>query len=321
MTDHSPPIRDLPRLRPAPRTDDRHLPTSWVADYARGELAVDLLAHAEAHLGSCRPCGEAVNSAVRQGPYGARLDALHGSLLDRLGGPPPGDPPARSPRGWSWRPPWLSAVHGLRLPWLLAVVAVCGAGTWLAHVDQSPQALPGLLLLAPLLPLLCVAASYGGRADPFAEVTRTTPAGGLRLLLIRTGQVLLLCVPLLTVATFTLSRMQPTRGTPLDVSAAGWLLPCLTLTLTTLLVSSYLGSRLAALLTSGGWLLAAATLAHLSNEKHAVENLDAGELTEALNHLLGDSRQAIWAVTATVVAELLVLRRHAFSRPGTRGTR
>ncbi|KPI12517.1 hypothetical protein OK074_8923, partial [Actinobacteria bacterium OK074] len=324
---HPPPPGPPPRPPPRPRAppplppDDRHLPPPPITDYAHGTLSPDLLPHAEAHIVTCRRCADTVNSTVQSGSYGPRLAAVHTALLDRLTDtdPPPETPPRRT------RPPWLSALHGLRLPWLLAVVAVCAAGLGLARLNRSADTLPALLLLAPLLPLLCVAASYGGRADPFAEVTRTAPAGGLRLLLIRTGQVLALCVPVLAVTTAVLSGTDTgtdtTANANLTVSAASWLLPCLTLTLTTLLLSSYVDSRLAALLVTGGWLLAVACLAQLYTGagRHPGTGLGTPELVAALNQLLGDSPQLVWGVSSGLLTELLVLRRHAFGRPATGG--
>lgn len=207
-------------------------------------------------------------------------------------------------------------MHGLRLPWLLAVLGVCAAGAGPAQFSDYGGALPVLLLLAPLLPLLCVAASYGGKADPFAEVTRTTPAGGLRLLLIRTGQVLVLCVPLPAAATFASSRAETEAARELEVGATGWLLPCLVLTLATLLLSSYVDSRLAALITSCVWLLAVGAIAHVGDDNSSVADIGRPELVmKALKHLLSDTRQLIWAIGAAVLVELLYLRRHAFSTP------
>lgn len=318
MTDPTPltPLTPPGFLLPA---DDRHLPHAWISDYAHGTLSSDLLTHTEAHLLACLRCSGSVNSAVWSGTHGARLDAARGALFNRLGDPPPGDPPpsSRPGGGRPWRrPPWSAAVHGLRLPRLLAVLGVCAAGVGLAHFDGSADTLPVLLLLAPLLPLLCVAASYGGKADPFAEVTRTTPAGGLRLLLIRTGQVLALCVPLLAATAFALSARAPVDPRAgLQVGPAGWLLPCLVLTLTTLLLSSYVDSRLSALLTTSGWLLVVAAVARLHTQKHPVTGLRLKELIPALNQLLGESAQTVWAIGAAVLVELLFLRRHAFGTP------
>ncbi|MDT9688118.1 zf-HC2 domain-containing protein [Streptomyces sp. P9(2023)] len=76
MTELSPPVTPVPT---------RHLPAHWVQAYARGELSPELLGHAEAHLDRCRPCVDAVDLAVRGGPHGPRLDALHAALVNRIG--------------------------------------------------------------------------------------------------------------------------------------------------------------------------------------------------------------------------------------------
>lgn len=308
MTEHH-----APSIRPHPTpTDDRHLPTPWVTAYAEGGLDPDLLGHAEPHLRHCRRCARAVNEAVRLGPYGARLDGLHAALLDRIGGPPPG--PTPSPRTVR-RPPCLTVTLGLRLPWLVAVICVCALGVGLAKLGDSPTPRILLLLLAPTLPMLCVAGSYGGRADPFAEVTRTTPAGGLRILLMRTAQVLVVCVPLLTGA----AALMPGAGAN-PYTSAGWLLPCLAVTLATLLLSSCLGSWTASLVTGGGWLLLVYVLAK-PMVKHYEGDL-SHRVTAALMDLqlrfVGALGMVAFATASAVLAELLVLRRHAFTRLGAR---
>ncbi|MFG3018782.1 zf-HC2 domain-containing protein [Streptomyces sp. NPDC048254] len=311
MTDRAPTTH--PRRHPTRAAD--HLPDRWVADYAQGRLGQDLLGHAEAHLHHCPPCARRVDTAVRQGQDGPRLDAVLATLLSRL--PEPGgatDPPPPVSR-WTEPPPWLSGAKGLRLPWLLATLTV--SGTTLALAQLRDIALPLLLLLAPLLPLLCVAASYGGRADPFAEVTRTTPAGGLRLLLSRTGQVLVLCVPLLSGAGFVLAQNGSQRD-PVTMSAVAWLLPCLALTVATLLLSTYLGSRPAAATTGGGWLLLVAAVAQLDEDNKLSHRLDPASVSDALAELLGQSAQCVWAIAAAVLTQLLYLNRHSFDRPGTR---
>jgi hypothetical protein len=214
-------------------------------------------------------------------------------------------------------PPWLWAAQGLRVPWLIAVLTASTAGVALAEAAHIKSAFTLLLLTAPLLPLLCVAASYDGKADPFAEVTRTTPAGGLRILLMRTGQVLGLSVPLLTGAAFVLSP----HGS--NLAPAGWLLPCLALTLATLVINSYLGSRLAAMITSGGWLLAIAVVAQPILKRLKGGSMKPWEvfikaLPEIAANVIGSGTAVLYGIVATVCAELLVLRRHAFDRPGAR---
>ncbi|WP_406863094.1 zf-HC2 domain-containing protein [Streptomyces sp. HUAS MG47] len=75
----------MPDTSPLLRADPRHMPGHWIAAYARGELSPELLAHAEAHLGVCRACADAVDLAVRGGPHGPRLAALHDTLFERIG--------------------------------------------------------------------------------------------------------------------------------------------------------------------------------------------------------------------------------------------
>ncbi|NLU68221.1 hypothetical protein [Streptomyces sp. HNM0574] len=207
-------------------------------------------------------------------------------------------------------PPWMPTSQLLRLPWLLAAVAVCGVGVLLAHQHHAASLLPLLLTVAPVLPLLCVAGSYAGRGDPFGEVSRTTPTGNLRLLLVRTGQVLALCMPLLT----GVGALLPRSGT--TPMAAAWLLPCLALTLLALVLGSYVGCWPAALLVMTGWMLGVASLAQvLDDAKKPTPLLDL--LPDVLNQLLGEAGQFSWAVAGGILTWLLTQRRHSFDRPGS----
>ncbi|MFC8272614.1 hypothetical protein ACFUJR_08735 [Streptomyces sp. NPDC057271] len=82
MTEFSPPAAPAPAPAPARH---RHLPADWVEGYARGALSPDVLGHAEAHLEQCRACVDAVDQAVRSGPYGPRLDSALAALVNRVG--------------------------------------------------------------------------------------------------------------------------------------------------------------------------------------------------------------------------------------------
>ncbi|KUO11616.1 zf-HC2 domain-containing protein [Streptomyces sp. DSM 15324] len=324
MTEH--PTRSGP---PAPRADGgAHLSGPSVAAYALGRLDAGLRDGVEAHLLHCPRCADAVDGAVRQGPYGTRVEALHRAVLDRVGAAPSAasrpaprrrrtPPPATAPRR-TWLPPWVSATQGLRPSWFAAVACVCALSVLFGRLSQSPAPRLLLLLLAPVLPVLCVAGSYGGRADPFAEVTRTTPHGGLRILLQRTAQTLVVCVPLLTGA----AALMPRNGLP-AYSSAGWLLPCLTVTLATLLLSASLGSWAAALTTGGGWLLlvcvlAQPLLAHSGHGKRESGDRMVHVLEGVQLKLLDMLGTTLFGAASAVLVELLVLRRHSFSRLGAR---
>ncbi|MER6563411.1 hypothetical protein ABT300_37950 [Streptomyces sp. NPDC001027] len=202
-------------------------------------------------------------------------------------------------------PPWLRAVPGLRWPWLLAVSGVCAAAAWLAAAAGAEDSLPFLLLLAPMLPLLWVAASYGGRADPFAPVIRSTPAGGLRLLMLRAGVVLAVCLPLLLAAAVA--------GVGVSAWAAAWLVPSLALTLVTLVLGSYIGCLLGAVVTSGAWLVMIAAVARLSMREDGRVTSVRTVLLNVLENLLDGGAQCVWGAASGLLSALLVLRRHSFN--------
>ncbi|MFJ3667242.1 hypothetical protein ACIPSE_12375 [Streptomyces sp. NPDC090106] len=194
---------------------------------------------------------------------------------------------------------------GLRWPWLVSTTGVCAAAAGAGAVAGEEESLLWLLLLAPLLPLLWVAASYGGKADPFAPVIRSTPAGGLRLLLLRTGAVLAISLPLLLAAGLV--------GVGVSAWAAAWLIPSLTLTLATLVLGSYIGCLPGTLVTGTAWFLLVATLSKLDlREDGRLHSLDV-VLLHVLKNLLDAGAQLFWAVAGNVLAVVLMLRRHSFN--------
>ncbi|MGW7210822.1 hypothetical protein [Streptomyces sp. NPDC054837] len=177
---------------------------------------------------------------------------------------------------------------------------MCSAAAGVGTIAGEEESLLWLLSLAPLLPLLWVAASYGGRADPFAPVIRSTPAGGLRLLLLRTGAVLVISLPLLLAAALV--------GVGVSAWAAAWLVPSLTLTLAALVLGSYIGC-----LTSAVWAALIAALWQLDMRKDGQLRSPETVLLHTLKNLLDASTQLIWAVAANVLGVLLLLRRHSFN--------
>ncbi|MCF4138345.1 hypothetical protein L1856_18945 [Streptomyces sp. Tue 6430] len=162
---------------------------------------------------------------------------------------------------------------------------------------------PLLLALAPVVPVLGVALSYGPHADPVHEIAAASPAGGLRLLLTRTAAVLLVSLPLLTLAGLLL----PGSGAP---GAAAWLLPGLALTLASLALAGYAGSRTGAAVTGGGWLCAVLAPALASPSGAPLTRL-AEQLTAVLD---GPLAQGAWAGAAMLSATALAARRSAYDR-------
>jgi hypothetical protein len=193
----------------------------------------------------------------------------------------------------------------------MAVTAVA-----LARGSGFGGALPLLLALAPVVPVTGVALSYGRYSDPAFELTASTPSGGLRLLLVRSAAVLVVSVPLLTVAGLLLPTHVPpppvTRLAELpDVPGlASWLLPGLVLTLASLALAGYIGCRAATAVVGGGWLLAV-----LAPTVAADGPWLSGRLPEQLSLYFNSApAQTGWAAGAALCTVLLAVRRTAYDR-------
>ncbi|WP_405639425.1 zf-HC2 domain-containing protein [Streptomyces uncialis] len=195
-----------------------------------------------------------------------------------------------------------AAGPALRGSWAVGVLLVAFGALLLAHgTGLAGDARPLLLAVAPALPPLGVALSYGAAGDPLHEITAATPAGGLRLLLTRTAAVLLLSLPLLTAAGALLPAASGVPG------AAAWLLPGLALTTGSLALGSFIGCRRAASLLAGGWLAVAFLPPLLSAPGRT------GGLPLPL-HATGPAAQAGWTLAALLCAALVVMRRASFDR-------
>ncbi|MFF1676780.1 zf-HC2 domain-containing protein [Streptomyces sp. NPDC058256] len=269
------------------------------------------LAAAEAHLDACDDCTRIIVRQVRRGPHAAHLDALHVRVMTAVHSPSHRSLPLGSPSRRSL--PGLSAAPALRWSWAAALLGVCATGVVLARLPgvrdlSTGWLLPFLLMCAPLLPLLGVAMSYGPQADPFHEVAAVSPSGGIKLLLWRTGQILAVCLPVLTLTGFLLPRGQ------VPLTAAAWLLPSLGLTLATLALGSWLGCGPAAVLTGGGWLAAVGVpvAARLTVDPAVRPRIDAALLLHALSPLMSPTAQGGWALGAGVCCVVLFARRRAF---------
>lgn len=140
----------------------------------------------------------------------------------------------------------LAASMSLRTAWLSSVVVALAFSLAATHLSLDTQLWP-FLLVAPLVPVLGVAVSFGDVSDPLETLVTTSPFGRERLILLRTTAVLVTCVPVACL--FGLLLPGP------DWVAVAWLGPALALVPVLLALASFVDPRLAgsvvALLWSG----------------------------------------------------------------------
>jgi hypothetical protein len=177
----------------------------------------------------------------------------------------------------------LAGARDLLLSWSVAVGAavLCAIVTGL-----TPTLLPGgpeafFLILAPLVPVLAVVATYDA-TDPFREVTEASPFSKVRLALLRTSAALTAAVPLTVAVALIVPNLKGYFAT--------WLLPGLALTVATLILLHWLTAWVACGVTSVGWIAAASVAAGNGT-------IDAVATTAG---------QACFAVAVVVLAALLV---------------
>ncbi|MCX2927510.1 zf-HC2 domain-containing protein [Streptomyces sp. NEAU-W12] len=276
-----------------------HVPREDLRAYARGELTAPTLWSADTHLTTCAHCrgvlaeaGDPVALDAGWERLDAELDApkpgFLESLLLRLG---VADHTVRL----------LAATPVLRRSWLGAVVAVLLLTVAAGHSGAPATGSPLLFLaLAPLLPLVGVALSYGPAMDPTYEMAVVSPTHGFRLLMIRTVAVLGAVFGLNGLATLAL----PGYG----AAALAWLLPALALTATGLALTARVGPVLAPSLVGGGWV---ALLLVAQAGRDAV--------TDPLAPFTA-AGQGVSALVAVLAAGLLFLLRDRFDLSRAGGT-
>ncbi|PRY37863.1 zf-HC2 domain-containing protein [Umezawaea tangerina] len=196
-----------------------------VERYARGDadIPADEVWAVESHLEKCAPC----RARLADAGDGALVDAVWTDLAPMLDGVP--QMPYRRPRVRRFHA-WVTPSM---VPWLIMMLVVAVVAVVFDHIAADPDQVSLVLLVAPVLPVLGVAASWSRGLDPTYEMSAATPRAGLPLLLRRTLAVLLAVIPALLVAGW-------------DASTALWLLPCLAFTTTTLALGGLVGVTRAA---------------------------------------------------------------------------
>jgi anti-sigma factor RsiW len=207
---------------------DDHGTLLLLEDYARGaELPADQVWALEVHLETCGRCRGTLADVVagRCAPVAGLVGRVW-TAVDAAAAP-------RRPRpAWRrWVRPLSTWATPAMAPWLGGILLVVLLA-WLVDFLGGPGQ-PGvsvLTLVAPVAPLLGIAAAWSRGLDPAHEVVAGTPRAGLQLVLRRTTAVLVVVIPPLLVGNWL-------TGT----TSVLWLLPCLVFSLATLALGSLVG--------------------------------------------------------------------------------
>jgi hypothetical protein len=269
-----------------------HVPSGLLERYVAGAagLGADVVWAVEVHLEGCAGCRDRLAEAVARGSPATTLllERVRGGLVAEVARSP--RMPARRrwlpgrPSGWArwWATPALPPRLGMTVLVVLAAV-----GLDLADAAATGRYPSLVLLLAPVAPLLGVAAAWSRGLDPAHELVVASPRAGLELVLRRTVVILAVVIPALGVA-----------GWLVGTSPARWLLPCLAFTAGALALGEVVGLHRAATGLALGW-AAVVVAPSLATARPPV--------------LLAAASLPGWAAATVVVAIVLVVRRGAYT--------
>ncbi|PSK92996.1 putative zinc finger protein [Haloactinopolyspora alba] len=269
-----------------------HVPESTMRAYVGDTIADTDAWSIEAHLTECERCRHQVAVTAVGTPTAELVERSWSAVATA----PPGQGRVRC--GGRWRAFVSLAASGAaaRGAWLLAMVVILLAsmvldltGARVGAAGTGGGGLPWLTLLAPLIPVIGVAATYDAGLDDAGEIVASTPSGGLRLLLVRTLAVLVVVVPAAFVVGLVSSRSEP----------AGWLLPSLALTASTLAIGSAVGVATGAVAVMVAWFGVVGGRAFTARTEPA--------------YLPADT-PLLWLSLAALAVAVVALRAGAFSR-------
>ena len=180
----------------------------------------------------------------------------------------------------------LAATASLRTSWVVSsFVALAFAA--LAVAVAGDGLLAPFLLVAPMVPVVGVAAAYGPQHDPLETLVVTTPYGRTRLILLRTVAVLVSVLPFAILVGLLLPGP--------EWLAVAWLGPALAMVPVLMALASFVGPRNAAATVAIAW---SAVVAGSLRGYPATWLLQAPQQTVYL------------ALAATALVVLLVRSRH-----------
>lgn len=219
-----------------------HADHDLLAAYTTGRLDAIRGASVEQHLTHCAECraaiGDHVDDRLLDRAWAGVRDAVHSPRLPA---------PIRLARRCGLGEPTavlLAATASLRTAWVLSAFIALSFAVGATVVAEGTVLAP-FLLIAPLVPVIGVAAAYGPAQDSLEALLVTTPHGRTRLILTRTLAVLVSVLP----ATALLGLLLPGP----DWVAAAWLGPALALVPVLLALASFVGPRPAAATVALAW--------------------------------------------------------------------
>ncbi|MFI5494920.1 anti-sigma factor family protein [Actinoplanes sp. NPDC051859] len=250
-----------------------HPSPDLISRYATGDTDVDeaTLWAMEAHLETCADCRDHVTAAIDPGTQDLLARVAEGVSAGIATGPAPAGPRRRLRR---------TGVAARVLPWLATAGLLIGAAVIFERLFPEMPSL--VLLLAPVVPLLPVAAAWSRRTDPAWELVASMPRTGLQLLLRRTLSVLAAVIPALALAAWGTGH-----------SPALWLLPCLAFTAGTLALGGLFGIDRAAIGLTIAWSAAVVV---------------PSMVTARLPALLSGGSWPVWAVLTALLVGLVLVR-------------
>lgn len=224
-----------------------HVHPDHLAAYAAGRLVGPVADSLEAHVLGCAGCRAdlADRAAVPEDVWAAVVTGVEAPV------------PSRVERGLlrfgvaEHTARLLAATPSLRGAWLLAITATLLFAAVAARLVPGDRGFAIYLILAPLVPLVGVAAAYGSGSrgsGVLAELATAAPTPNERLLLLRAVAVLATSCAITAVAALI--------GVPhLGWVAVAWILPALALTSATLALATAVRLPVAATALGSGWLL------------------------------------------------------------------
>ncbi|MFJ3216065.1 zf-HC2 domain-containing protein [Kitasatospora sp. NPDC086801] len=269
-----------------------HASKRLIDDYARGDtaMAADTVWALESHLETCAPCRSLLAASVATEAPGitALVETVRAGLEPEL------DASVGAPRR-RHRPTWVSAwLTPAMSPWL-AMTAVVTLMALLLDAVAPSEVFGGsslVALIAPVLPLCGVAASWSRGLDPAYELTASTARAGLALLLRRTTAVLVVVVPGLLAGGWLTG----------NTTVAQWLLPSLAFTSTALALGSVVGVTRAAAGLVVAWGAAVVVPTYIT-----------GRIPSVLQLALHRDQLPVWGLLLALGIAAVIARRDAYS--------